>query len=106
MSVTALDFPDGHFTTVTCLEVLEHLPEDQLPAALAELRRVCRGTLLVSVPFREPAPLARFHRSRFDESRLLELFPQAERAILLKRDLLKWPWALCIEHRGMPPAPS
>ena len=40
-------------------------------AALAELRRVCRGTLLVSVPFREPAPLARFHRIRFDESRLL-----------------------------------
>ena len=106
MSVTALDFPDGHFTAVSCLEVLEHLPEDQLPMALAELRRVCRGTLLVSVPFREPAPLARFHRIRFDESRLLELFPQAEHAILLKRDLLKWPWALCIEHRGMRPAPS
>jgi glycosyltransferase involved in cell wall biosynthesis/SAM-dependent methyltransferase len=102
MSATALDFPDGHFTAVTCLEVLEHLPQDQLPVALAELRRVCRGTLLVSVPFREPAPLAKFHRIRFDESRLLELFPHAEHTILLKRDLLKWPWALCVERRDAP----
>jgi hypothetical protein len=98
MPVTALDFPDGHFDTVTCLQVLEHLAEEQLPQALAELRRVCRGTLLVSVPFREAVPLDRFHRIRFDEARLMTLFPRAEQAILVKRDLLKWHWWLGVER--------
>jgi glycosyltransferase involved in cell wall biosynthesis len=100
MSVTALDFPDRHFDTVCCLEVLEHLAETDLDKALAELRRVCGGTLLVSVPFREPAPISKFHRIRFDEARLRRLFPDAEIALLLKRDTAKWHWAFCIERPG------
>ena len=98
MSVTALAFPDGHFDTVCCLEVLEHLPETDLDQALAELRRVCGGTLLVSVPFRETAPISKFHRIRFDEDRLRRLFPAAEIALLLKRDTAKWHWAFCVER--------
>lgn len=44
----ALPFPDDSFDLVFCLEVLEHIPEPE--AALAELARVCRGDLIVSVP--------------------------------------------------------
>ena len=44
----ALPFADGEFPCVCCSEVLEHL---QRPGdALAELVRVCSGTLLVTVP--------------------------------------------------------
>lgn len=46
--LTALPFPDESFDLVLCLEVLEHIPEPG--AALAELARVCRGDLVVSVP--------------------------------------------------------
>lgn len=43
-----LPFPDDSFDLVFCLEVLEHIPEPA--AALAELARVCRGDLVLSVP--------------------------------------------------------
>ncbi len=46
--LTALPFADQSFDLVLCLEVLEHIPEPG--AALAELARVCRGDLVVSVP--------------------------------------------------------
>ncbi len=51
-SLTALPYPDATFERVLCLDVLEHLPFDQQPLALAELHRVLRpgGELLVSVP--------------------------------------------------------
>ncbi len=48
---TALSFEDGEFDMATAIEVLEHVPD---PAAtLAEMARVARSRLLVSVP-REP----------------------------------------------------
>ena len=43
-----LPFEDDSFDLVFCLEVLEHIP-DPAPA-LAELARVCRGDLVLSVP--------------------------------------------------------
>jgi SAM-dependent methyltransferase len=45
-----LPWEDGTFDLITCLDVIEHVPDDT--AALAELRRVCRpgGWLLVTVP--------------------------------------------------------
>ena len=47
----SLPFPDGRFDVVMATEVLEHVPD---PArALAEMRRVSRRYVLVSVP-REP----------------------------------------------------
>ncbi len=48
---TALSFGDGDFDLATAIEVLEHVPD---PATtLAEMARVARRYLLVSVP-REP----------------------------------------------------
>jgi SAM-dependent methyltransferase len=48
--VEELPFADGTFDAVTCLDVVEHTPDDR--AALAELQRVTRpgGLLLVTVP--------------------------------------------------------
>ncbi len=45
-----LPWDDGTFDLMTCLDVIEHVPDDV--AALIELRRVCRpgGWLLVTVP--------------------------------------------------------
>jgi SAM-dependent methyltransferase len=51
-SVNALPYPDAAFDRALCLDVLEHLPFQDQPGALAELFRVLRpgGELLVSVP--------------------------------------------------------
>jgi len=51
-SLLALPYDAGAFDRATCLDVLEHLPFDEQPKALAELFRVIRpgGELLVSVP--------------------------------------------------------
>jgi SAM-dependent methyltransferase len=45
-----LPFSEATFDLITCLDVIEHTPDDR--ATLAELRRVCRpgGWLLVTVP--------------------------------------------------------
>jgi SAM-dependent methyltransferase len=45
-----LPFPDGAFDLVTCLDVVEHTPDDR--RSLSELRRVTRpgGVLLLTVP--------------------------------------------------------
>ncbi|MGH9083596.1 MAG: class I SAM-dependent methyltransferase, partial [Acidimicrobiales bacterium] len=47
---SGLPFEDGAFDLVTALEVLEHLPPDRVPAALAELRRVASGVLYATIP--------------------------------------------------------
>jgi SAM-dependent methyltransferase len=46
---TRLPAPDGAFDLVLAIEVLEHIPGPD--AALAEIARVCSGTLIASVPF-------------------------------------------------------
>jgi SAM-dependent methyltransferase len=45
-----LPWEDGYFDLITCLDVIEHTPDDRV--TLRELRRVCRpgGFLLVTVP--------------------------------------------------------
>jgi SAM-dependent methyltransferase len=47
---SGLPWPDGHFELVTVLETLEHLPPEQVPMALRELRRVSGGYLYATIP--------------------------------------------------------
>lgn len=51
--VDRLDFPDRSFDLVSCLEVVEHLPDGVFEACLAELARVTRRYVLISVPLLE-----------------------------------------------------
>lgn len=51
--VDQLDFPDDSFDMVSCLEVIEHLPEGVFEACLAEIQRVARRYVLISVPLLE-----------------------------------------------------
>lgn len=52
-SIDKLPFPEHTFDCITCLQVLEHLDTPTFQDALAELTRVARNYLLVSVPFQE-----------------------------------------------------
>jgi ubiquinone/menaquinone biosynthesis C-methylase UbiE len=46
---TAMRFADGEFDLVMAIEVLEHVPQPE--RALADMARVCNGTVIFSVPF-------------------------------------------------------
>ena len=52
-SATELPFDDGSFDLVLTSEMLEHLTTDDYRRAIAEMSRVTRRYLLVSVPYRE-----------------------------------------------------
>jgi len=49
-SVLALPFEDKRFDVTLCAEVLEHLPFEDFPKALAEIRRVTRRGVVLSLP--------------------------------------------------------
>jgi len=49
-SVTDLPFIDNSFSTVSCCEVLEHLPYEIVPKALTELARISKQNVVISVP--------------------------------------------------------
>ena len=53
-SADALPFADASVDLVLCLEVLEHIPAELRPGAIAEMRRVLRpgGRLLLTTPHR------------------------------------------------------
>ena len=99
-SVAHLADPDAVFDTVLCFEVLEHLDDETLPLALAQIRRVCGRRLMVSMPFMEPEPLPAYHRQRFDPERLKALFPTAKFTLLMKTPVTRVPWVLIEEMRG------
>jgi SAM-dependent methyltransferase len=48
--LTGLPWPSGSFDVVSVLETLEHMPPSQVPAALIELSRVCRGFVYATIP--------------------------------------------------------
>ncbi len=51
-SVTDMPLAEGSYDVVACFEVLEHIPWELFPRALAEIRRVCRAMAIISLPDR------------------------------------------------------
>lgn len=94
MSVTEMDFAADEFDVVICMEVLEHLDAEDFRRALGELRRVCGGQLIASVPYDEPEPLPTYHKLRFGDDELAEYFPTASLSLLRKPSV---PWVLVEE---------
>jgi SAM-dependent methyltransferase len=93
--IANLQFEDDSFDVVTCMEVLEHIPPEVFVAGLAELRRVCRGQLIMSLPFCESEPLSKTHLRRFEAADILELFPNATYTLL---DRPRMPWMIMEER--------
>jgi SAM-dependent methyltransferase len=60
---TALPFADETFDLVLAIEVFEHFSDPE--SALAELARVCSGTLITSVPFEPIWRLGNMARGRY-----------------------------------------
>ncbi len=50
--VRNLPFRDGEFETVTAFEILEHIPFEDLPKALSELKRVSSRYIVLSLPYK------------------------------------------------------
>jgi SAM-dependent methyltransferase len=73
-AVEEIPFPDATFDVVTCLDVIEHTPDDH--ATLAELWRVTRpgGLLLATVPAYQALwsshDVANLHYRRYDRASL------------------------------------
>ena len=45
----ALPYADDEFAVTSCNDVLEHILEDDVPAVLAEMKRVTRGAVLLGI---------------------------------------------------------
>jgi SAM-dependent methyltransferase len=81
-AVEDLPFPDASFDLVTCLDVIEHTPDDR--RTLSELRRVTRpgGVLVVTVPA-HPAlwsahDVANLHYRRYTRRALIAAAVEAD----------------------------
>ena len=57
-NIDSLPFANNEFDIVSCLEVLEHLPQIAYTNALDELVRIARRFILVSVPYNENLQLS------------------------------------------------
>lgn len=94
-----LSFEDNEFETVTCMEVIEHLPGDKLNNVIANLRRVAERKLVISVPFCEPLPLPKWHHQQFTPERIMNIFPNADYTLMLKSPVTRVPWLLVEEEQ-------
>jgi SAM-dependent methyltransferase len=74
-----LPFADRALSTVTCCDVIEHIPADSRPIVLRELHRVLRddGRLVVTVPSKGPL-------SWLDPENFKFRFPRAHRAVYVR----------------------
>jgi len=100
MDAEKMSFPDNAFDVVTCMEVIEHLPDGKFEKVIAELRRVAAKRLIVSVPFCEPLPLSKYHKQQFTPARIKQLFPNAYYTLLLKDPVSRVPWLIVDEPQG------
>lgn len=69
--VLAANFADlGRFDTVVAIHLLEHLPEQELPVALAHLLKITAKRLLIAVPYEEKIQSLYGHHQAFTSEKL------------------------------------
>ena len=85
--ITQLPFADNEFDCSTCLEVIEHLPQETYQKALQEISRVSSKYIIITVPYNEdlietqtqcPSCKSRFnsdlHLRSFSDTDMKQLF--------------------------------
>ncbi|HVZ10827.1 MAG TPA: methyltransferase domain-containing protein [Candidatus Paceibacterota bacterium] len=80
-SVTAMPAADDSYDLVICSQVLEHLPFEEFPKALAEIRRVAKKDVLISLPHWGWTFYATFKMPLFRKFSVLWKFPWAKRHV-------------------------
>jgi 2-polyprenyl-3-methyl-5-hydroxy-6-metoxy-1,4-benzoquinol methylase len=95
----SMPFRDGEFETVTCMEVIEHLPGEKMQNVISNLRRVAAKRLIISIPFCEPLPLPKWHHQQFTVERVSKLFPDAQYTLMLKSPVTRVHWLLIDESQ-------
>jgi len=108
-SVAELPFPSRSFDVVGCFEVLEHLPGDLPRQALAELARVARQAVVLSVPHEPMFCLANAARGknldvrpRGSDSDHKQFWSRSAFGALVgeqfvvRRLLWSFPWTICV----------
>lgn len=102
-NIYELPYDDGAFDLVLCMEVLEHL--DTPSRGLSELARVCRGTVILTVPFEPWFQLGNLARGKYREQwgnhpehvqhwglRTFKAFVASEPRLQGVRVREAWPW--------------
>lgn len=91
MDAQTLDLPDDSFRHAVAFDIMEHLDDDVL--FISELKRVCSGTILISVPNVDDTPLQRIklthkhhvdktHRREYAKDELIHKFENAGLEVL------------------------
>lgn len=91
--------------TVICMEVIEHIEESDLDAALSNLRSAAAERLVLTVPYNEQEPLwwhdkPGGHRQSFSIEKLARLFPKAIATIQPRHGV---DWVFMMEDRQIDP---
>jgi ubiquinone/menaquinone biosynthesis C-methylase UbiE len=60
-SLSNLPFKDNHFDVVFTSEVLEHIPEDEIPSVLKELNRVSKNIVFATISLRPSSNFNKYH---------------------------------------------
>lgn len=56
-----VELPRETYDVVTCMQVMEHLPDQVIPAFAERLRAVAEKVLIVTVPFKWPKGVCKYH---------------------------------------------
>ena len=90
VNATDLDFIDGEFDYVTCMEVIEHLEDDDMIKAISEIIRVAKKRAIITFPYCEREPIPKYHKQRYTMPRVRNLFPEAKIGLFVRDRWINW----------------